>query len=88
MSDENRRFECHMPGGPEQVEIINVLVQEGNICLVIKSARRDSPYVMQVLPGGMRFAHSDLSQTVLDIHEGEMKAAKLQAREEAKASSA
>ncbi len=72
MSDAARRFECHMPGGPEVVDIVNVLVYEGDLCIVIKSANRDEPYVLQVLPGGMRFAHSELSHVVVDIHKAEL----------------
>ena len=63
-----------MPGGPEVVDIVNVLVHEGNLCIVIQSANREDPYVLQVLPGGMRFAHSELGGMVVDMHKAELAA--------------
>lgn len=74
MSDAARRFQCHMPGGPEVVDIVNVLVHEGSLCIVIKSAKREEPYVLQVLPSGIRFAHTDISSVVVDIHRAELAA--------------
>ena len=63
-----------MPGGPEVVDIVNVLVHEGDLCIVIKSANREKPYVLQVMPGGVKFAQSELGDTVVDIHNAELAA--------------
>jgi hypothetical protein len=71
LRDKQRSFELALPGGTQTVHILNVMVYEGNVVLVVK-AERPKPYVLEVIPGGLRFPTTVVSDRVIADHEAEV----------------
>lgn len=71
MRDSKRSFELALPGGTQMVHILNVMVHDGKVVIVVK-AKRPKPYVLEVIPGGLRFPTTTVSDNIVAEHDVEM----------------